>query len=117
MKRCLEAHTSMYLSLFEIFFRNWYVEVGLTGQVAERTSVILATINSTPYKNKTDFCEQTDKLYGFIDSIKLIEKLEAFASSLTMQGKFLINYMEMFEILMLFIHSSRQCNWDLHLAS
>ena len=22
MKRCLEAHTSMYLSLFEIFFRN-----------------------------------------------------------------------------------------------
>ena len=74
-------------------------------------------INSTPYENKTDFCIQTDKLYEFFDSIKVIEKLDAFASLLTMQGKFLIKYMKMFEILMLFIRSSRQCNWDLHLAS
>ena len=69
IKRCLEAHTSMYLSLFKIFFRHWSVEVGITRQDAERISVILATINTTPYENKTDFGIQTDKLNEFIDSI------------------------------------------------
>ena len=103
MRRCLEAYTSMYFSLFEIFFRHWSVEVGLTCQDAERISVILAIINSNPYKNKTDFCKRPHKLYEFIDSVELIEKLDAFASSLTLQGKLLINCMEMFEILMLFI--------------
>ena len=50
------------------------VKVGLKVQDAERVSVILATINSTPYDNKTDFYKQIDKLYEFIDSIILIEK-------------------------------------------
>ena len=73
----------MCLSLFEIIFRHWSVEVGLTNQDAEKISVVPATINSTPYQNKTDFCKQTDKRYKFIYSIKLIEKLDAFASPLT----------------------------------
>ena len=50
------------------------VKVGLKVQDTERVSVILATINSTPYDNKTDFYKQIDKLYEFIDSIILIEK-------------------------------------------
>ena len=69
-----EAHTSIYISLLEIFFRQWSVKVGLKLQDAERVSVILATINSTPYDNKTDFCKQIETLYEFIDSIILIEK-------------------------------------------
>ena len=28
MKQCVEAHTSIYLSLFEMFFRHWSTEVG-----------------------------------------------------------------------------------------
>ena len=87
MKRYLEAHTSMYISLIEILFRHWSVEVALTSQDTERISVILAIINNTPYENETDFCQQTDKLYEFIDSIKLTEKLDAFALSLTMKGE------------------------------
>ena len=115
MKRCLKVDTFMYLSLFEIFFKHWSVKVDLTRQDAERISVILAIINSTPYENKTELGKQTDKLYEFIDSISWI--YWSLASSLTMQGKCLINYMKIFEILMLFIQSSRQCNWDLHFAS
>ena len=80
-------------------------------------SVILAVINGTPYKNKADFCKETGKLYEFINCIELMEKSDAFVSSLTIQGKFLMNYMKMFEILMVYIQSSRQCNWYLHLAS
>ena len=117
MKQFPEDHISMYLSPFEIFFRHWSVEVGLRCQDTERISVILAAINSSPFANKTDFCKQIDKLYKFIDSIKLIEKLETFASSLTIHGTFLINYMKMLEILILFIQSSRQFSWELHLAS
>ena len=44
MKVCLEAHTSMYLSLFEIVLRHWSVEIGLTRQDAERISIFLALL-------------------------------------------------------------------------
>lgn len=69
MKRCLKVATFMYLSLFEMFFKHWSVKIDLTRQDAERISVILAIINSTPYENKTELGKQTDKLYEFIDSI------------------------------------------------
>ena len=62
----------MDLSLFEIFFRHYSAEVGLTRQDAERISIILATINSIPYmKVKLTFLCKLKK-YEFIDSIKLI---------------------------------------------
>ena len=69
MKRCLEVYISMYLSLFEIFFRHWFVGVGLMRLDVGTITVILAAINSTLYEKKTDLCNQIDKIYEFIDSI------------------------------------------------
>ena len=57
----------MYLSLFEMFLRHWSVDVGLTRQDAERISVILAIINSTPHENKTDFSKKLNLLILFMN--------------------------------------------------
>ena len=52
-------------------------------------------------------CKMTDYL----------KKIKQFDEGLNYQAKFLRNYMNMFEVLLLFIQASRKENWELHLTS
>ena len=65
-----------------------------------------------------------DNLKGHPDCLKeifeengILEALEKFGNALENQGKFYINCMKMFEVILLFIRASRENLWQLHLSS
>ena len=47
----------------------------------------------------------------------LLKKIKQFDEGLNYQVKFFLNYMKMSEVLLLFIRSSHEENWELHLAT
>ena len=52
-----------------------------------------------------------------MEEISLSELQSQFDSSLSNQARFYCNYMDLFEVILLFIRASREQSWELHLQS
>ena len=64
-----------------------------------------------------DLKEHVDGLKKIFKENGILETLEIFVNALENQGKFYINYMKMFEVILLFIRASKENLWQLHLSS
>ena len=117
-KRCFEGHQILFLSLFKKYIVSLIdshplIEKDLREDIINAITII---------ENQKQECNESlkenhQKLIELISSIDLISLQTEFDKQLTNQAKFLRNCMSLFETLLLFIHASRQQNWELHLAS
>lgn len=117
MKRGVEAHAVMYLALYRIFYKEW---VGKNNQFSEAISEIketLADLLNVSFEDPEKYKIFNERLLQRVESHGIISDLESFRHTLKKQGQFYSNYMKMFECLLLFIRSSRQGLWRLHLAT
>ena len=118
MKRGVEAHAVMHLALTRILYMEWFAENQLqfstaVGDFKEK----LTTFAETSYNDPDEYKILHEDLMEKIELQGIIPNLESFRNSFQNQGRFYSNYMKMFESLLLFIRSSRQGLWRLHLAS
>ena len=58
-----------------------------------------------------------DQLTKQLNEIQLFKALHEFDEKLSNQAKFLRNFMNLIQIMMLFIRASRQGLWELHLSA
>ena len=116
--RCFEGHQILYFSLF----KEYVVSLIDSHPLIEkdlREGIIngITAIENYKQESKERLIENHQKLIELISSIDFITLQTEFDQQLTNQAKFLRNYMSLFETLLLFLHASRQQNWELHLVS
>ena len=116
MKRAVEAHITMYLALSSIYFHEWYSEHPEYAHHLSEVKKELSYLSSLSNDKTEDIKMSSDQLFQVFEESKLLETLESYGDALNYQGQFLKNYMNMCECLLLFIRSSRQGLWSLHLS-
>ena len=114
MKRGVEAHVTMYVALSRRYFLDWYrhhkEECSEDIDEIEQELSYFTNLSS----DKVDAIKNTNtRLIHTIQDSGILKKLQNFGDSLHGQGRFLRNYMDMCESLLLFIRSSRQGHWNL----
>ena len=116
MKRCMEAHMILYLSLNKLYLKG----------ALEKHPHFLEEISTARNKIFSGISDEYDGEHLkmiYDDSIAditesgIVTTLEEYDQSLSQQPLFLRNYMVMYEALLLFVRSSREGNWALHLSS
>lgn len=112
MKRGMEAHMILYLSLLKVYLTTFETEIASHGDLQPRRGKITASLPEQEI-TKEIFNEA---LLHFAEN-KLFQQIESHGESFKNQALFLRKYMDMFEILLLFQRASREENWELHLAS
>lgn len=106
-KRSFEAFLKIFIALFKIYAREFFEEKVIL-KVATKEIV-----SSYLEGSDNEFTELVDQLVNS----NVFTSLEQFDKKIIGQGKFLRNYMRMFEIMLLFIRATRQSKWELHLTS
>ena len=117
MKRAVEAHSTMYLALSHFYFRVWLSKNEECFHNLDDLREELSYLSFLSYKKRDDIKISSERLSQLLEISELFEKFEEFEKSLKHQGRNLRNYMSMCECLLLFIRSSRQGLWNLHLSS
>ena len=107
MKMSAEAHTTLYLALSRVFVNDWHNRSPDSKHIIENLQKCLSD----------DLKEHADDLKKIFKENRILETLEKFRNALENQGKFHINYMKIFEVILLFIRVSRENLWQLHLSS
>ena len=115
MKRGVEAHTVMYLALTKVCFNEW-LHNGSDVRVDD-IKLLLNEIPSAKYHDSAAYKVFHHQVQEELETSNIFSNLDSFRSSLKNQGMFYNNYMKMVESLLLFIRSSREKLWNLHLAS
>ena len=116
MKRAVEAHL-MYLALSRFYFRDWFSQNEECFHNLDDLREELKYLSSLSYERRNAIKISSERLSQLLETSELFEKFEEFEKSLKQQGRHLRNYMSMCECLLLFIRSSRQGIWNLHLSS
>ena len=117
MKRGVEANTLMYLALTRICFNEWLNMSENNAVVVNEIKSQLQEIKKVAYDDHPTFQAFHNNMLEKFESIYIFSNFESFRNSLKNQGKFFNNYMKMVETLLLFIRSSTEGLWNLHLAS
>ena len=117
MKRSFEAYLTLFIALYELYLEklaSFYPEIenlrNASNQIAEK-------ISNSRNSNRKEVKEGHEQMFHQIENVDLLSRQKSFDSCLRNQSKFLRNFMKMFEKLLLFIRSSRQSIWNLHLSS
>ena len=105
MKRAIEAHTVIYMSLLHFFVKH-----------AEDVKEDLHDLLQNIFDPAEELLNHDDVSKAFDDSC-IPDFLKRLDQSFEMQSRFYLNYMVMFEHLLLFIRATRQGLWELHLES
>ena len=114
MKRGLEAHMILYLSLSNLFYNNLLKVYPLTQiNLVDKLAKLKGNIQSSKGYLKELVNESLSKM----QDDGLLKKIKQFDEGLNYQVKFFLNYMKMSEVLLLFIRSSHKENWELHLVT
>ena len=108
----------LYLPIFQIYVSSLLeqcpeIEKDLREGIIDGTSIV----ENHKKESKEAPVKNHEALIKLLSSIKFVELQSHFKISLANQGKFLLNYMRLFENLLLFIRASRQQDWHLHLES
>ena len=117
MKRAVEAHSTMYLALSHSYFRVWLSKNEECFHNLDDLREELSYLSFLSYEKRDDIKISNERLSQLLETSELFEKFEEFDKSLKHQGRHLRNYMSKCECLLLFIRSSRQSLWNLHLSS
>ena len=118
MKRGIEAHMTMYLSLYSVYVKEALKHADSEWrEIKGQLKAALETFLDVPLDDKTAHLFQHNILLRIINSSTLPCKLLKFNDSLQQQALLLHNCMVMFESLLLFIRGSRQSLCKLHLTS
>ena len=118
MKMAMEAHTTMYLALYHGYLNAASNEHPEIVDMLDRIRTANLFFEGVEYKRRKDRCKNhREEIRKVMNEEGLSEKLQIFFKSLDHQDRFLRNYMDMFESLLLFVRSSRQGLWELHLSS
>ena len=107
MKMSVEAHTTLYLALFRVFINNWYNQRSGSKHKMEKFQKCLPD----------NLKEHADGLTKIFEGNGILKATEKFESALENQGKFYIDYMKIFEVILLFIPTPRENLLQLHLSS
>ena len=107
----VEAHTTLFLALFRVYFSDWYQKNPAYKEPVEQLRRMLEDLPNE------DMRENTSCLHDILNESGMLQQLNLFGDSLQHQGRYFRNYMKICEILLLFIRSSRQGMWTLHLSS
>ena len=117
LKRSFEAYLTLYIALYELYLEklaSFYPEIenlrNASNQIAEK-------ISNSRNSNRKEVKEGHEQMFHQIENVDFLSKQKSFDCCLRNQSKFLRNFMKMFEKLLLFIRSSRQSIWNLHLSS
>ena len=103
----MEAFTTLYMSLFQLYIKELFESKILL-------KVALSQVISRYLEDKT---QDFNQLLHDMENFNLSKFLEEFDSKLTGQRKMLRNFMNLVEIMLLFIRATRQEILDLHLKS
>lgn len=115
MKRGVEAHMTIYLSLYNLYLDSVFEK---HPEIFEAVSLIAKDFSKKINDNtKSSHGAHYSNVITDIEQSGVLNLFESFDESLQQQALFLRNYMIMYEALLLFIRSSREGDWELHLSS
>ena len=118
MKRSLEAFHTLYTTLFNIYIQNFLESHPLLEkELREGIIHAVTTLQNLSHNDKEAISENHTRILQVLNQISFFDEKKKYDESLENQGKFLFNFMKMFENLLLFIRATRQCLWEEHLAS
>ena len=114
MKKSVEAYLALFRRCIEKLLQ-WNPAIGKL----IRNGIVDGVSNLKNHRNlgKSFTQESHASLLRLLDSTDFIAIQDKFDKSLNNQALFLRNFMKMSECILLFIPATRQCIWDLHLAS
>ena len=118
MKRGVEAFSTMYLALFSLHVKEILKDDDMNvPNITDKIKDIAQSLNLKDPNSQVENSTIHEELCTFLKDSNINKKMNDFSHSLKQQSLFLYNFMIMFESLLLFIRSSRQSLWKLHLAS
>ena len=118
MYRALEAHFTLYLTLYNLYVQTLVDRYPLIEKDLKEGIVnAITNLQECRFATKDQIQRNHEEVLSLITSTDFQNIKKAFDSQLQHQAKFYHNYMTMFESLLLFIRASRQQCWDLHLES
>ena len=117
MKRSFEANTT-YVALFCVYMGSSASLHPLIEKKLREGLASLAVMMENFTRKKKDVIRQNDHdLMTVLDETIFFDEKLKFDKSMENQSLYFINLMKMFENLLLFVRSTRQCLWKEHLAS
>ena len=117
MKRGMEAHMILYLTLHNRYVSEYFIK---QPHNEEKLSSLISKylLNFDPDITDNSFLrEKHMDIVQDISNEEIFKSLNDFDKQLKHQPKFLRNYMQMFEILLLFTRATMQGLWNLHLTA
>lgn len=113
-KRSAEFHTTLYLALTKHCCDSCFAEIEV---VSKKIVEIMEKLNQVPLNDDDEYKRINNFLRVEMKLHKLIDNIAKFRSNCSNQAKSYVNYMKMFENLLLFIRSLRDNSWRLPLSS
>lgn len=117
MKRAMEAHMTLYLSLYCLYVNEFLKRYPQKADVITEIKSIIHSIQEFVVQNNTTEVTSCHVKLNNLMEQNIGSELEAFDNTLEHQPRFFRNYMNMFENLLLFVRASRQGHWELHLSA
>ena len=116
--KALEAHFSFYLSLYKMYV-GMFIDRHQAIEKEIKEVVINSILDISEYSNEQDekIKQNHKNVRHLMQEINLLELQSQFDSSLSNQARFYRNYMDLFEVILLFIRASREQSWEPHLQS
>ena len=113
MKRGMEAHMIIYLSLYKVYVDNVLERYpGLRHEITTKANQLSADISSMDLDSMKNHHKEISA-----ETKRILEIFSTYDESLNQQALFLRNYMAMYEVLLQFVRSSREEAWEMHLSS
>ena len=112
LKRAMEVHMVIYLSLCKIYLEQLFGKHPETSQPLREIISSLLQINLEEIK--------MDHVEASVTALKkdgILETFENFDQNLQQEARFLRNYMVMYEILLHLVRANHEGDWQLHLTS
>jgi len=117
MKRGMEAHMSLYLALHRLYMNEFLVQnAHIEDKLKSVMSVYLSELQAVDFSSGS-IRNMHDSILEQLSEENIFDEFVHFDNELQNQPKFLRNYMNMYEIQLLFTRATRQGNWDLHLSA
>ena len=115
MKRGMEAYMVLYLALTKLLVESVVNNSLLDAEEVENIKEKISCVTSNDGNAK--FQEGFKELLQLISEIRVTDRVKQVEGQLDNQAKMLNNFMKLYEALLLFVRSSRQKSWKLHLQS
>ena len=115
--RAVGAHFSIYLSLYKMYVGMFIDKHQLIEEIKE--VVVNSVLDISEYSNEQEekIKQNHENVPHLMEEINLSELLSQFDSNLSNQAKFHCNYMDLFEVILIFIRTSKEQSWQLHLQN